>query len=69
MISLFLTSSELVDLTERKRKSEQVAWLKENAFPFVIGGNGNPKVFREYVAARLSGIKQASKPEPNWGAI
>ncbi len=68
---LFLTPSELIELTERKRKSEQIAWLKANDYPYAIGANGHPRVFREYVYARLSGIaKQSARtPEPNWGAI
>jgi hypothetical protein len=69
---LFLTQSELIELTERKRKAAQIAWLITNSFPFTIGGNGHARVTREYVLARLGGANmdaKRSKPEPNWGAI
>jgi Domain of unknown function (DUF4224) len=69
---LFLTQSELFELTERRRKAEQITWLKENDYPFAIGANGHARVSREYVLARLSGIRfnaAQSLPEPNWAAI
>lgn len=71
-MSLFLTHSELIELTERTRKTAQIAWLVANQFPFTIGANGHPRVSRDYVLARLGGshIKASrSTPEPNWGAI
>jgi Domain of unknown function (DUF4224) len=69
---LFLTPSELIELTERKRKSDQIAWLRANNFPFAVGANGHPRVFREYVYERLCGVGKMSverKPEPKWSAI
>ena len=71
-MSLFLSQSELVELTERKRKSEQIAWLIANAFPYAIGANGHARVFREYVYDRLCGNAKPSAlraPEPNWSAL
>mgnify|MGYP002387434431 CR=1 FL=1 len=72
MMSLFLSQSELIELTERKRKAAQIAWLIANQFPFSIGANGHARVSREYVLARLGGAHlnaSRSRPEPNWGAI
>ena len=70
---MFLTYDELVELTERKTKQTQIAWLKANGFRFVIGANGNPKVLREHVQIKLCGNTNHSNnhvaPEPNWGAI
>lgn len=70
---MFLTPDELVELTERKTKATQIAWLKANGFRFVIGANGNPKVLREHVQAKLCGhASTATAPvtaEPNWSAI
>ena len=72
MMSLFLSQSELIELTERKRKAAQIAWLIANQFPFSIGANGHARVTREYVLARLGGTNTnniRTHPEPNWGAI
>ncbi|MDZ4201461.1 MAG: DUF4224 domain-containing protein [Gallionella sp.] len=69
---MFLTQSELVELTERKRKAEQIAWLKANGYSYAIGANGHARVLRDHVQAKLCGIIASSTPataEPNWGAL
>lgn len=69
---MFLTQTELADLTERKRKSDQIAWLEANGYPYAIGANGHARVSREYVQARLSGTHgdpTPATPEPNWSAL
>ena len=69
---MFLSHDELVELTERKTKATQIAWLKANGFRFVIGANGHPKVLREHVQAKLGGgfkVSAPAEPEPNWAAI
>lgn len=69
---MFLTRDEIAELTERKTKSAQIAWLKVNGFHFVIGANGHPRVLREYVASRMGGHRpQNTKAslEPNWSAL
>ena len=69
---MFLTQAEVAELTERKRKSEQITWLKENKYPYAIGANGHARVSREYVQARLCGMHMAAvqtTPEPNWAAV
>ena len=69
---MFLTQTELAELTERKRKGEQIAWLKSNGYHYAIGANGHAKVLREHLHARLCGISNATPsttPEPNWGAM
>ena len=69
---MFLTQSELAELTERKRKGEQIAWLKANGYHFAIGANGHARVMREHVHARLCGGNMATTPaaaEPNWSAM
>jgi len=71
-MTLFLTQTELIELTERTRKASQIAWLIANQYPFAIGANGHARVSRDYVIARLGGahIKAThTVPEPNWGAI
>jgi len=69
---MFLTQTELAELTERKRKGEQIAWLKANGYHYAIGANGHARVLREHLHARLCGIGMAAAPatlEPNWGAM
>ena len=69
---MFLTQSELADLTERKRKGEQIAWLKANGYSYAIGANGHARVLREHLQARLCGVSIATAQatqEPNWGAM
>jgi hypothetical protein len=68
----FLTHNELAELTERKRKGEQIAWLKANGYSYAIGANGHPRVLSEHVQARLCGGMIAAAPatlEPNWAAM
>lgn len=69
---MFLTQSELAELTERKRKGEQIAWLKANGYLFAIGANGHARVLREHMQARLCGgsvVTTPAKMEPNWSAM
>lgn len=69
---MFLTQAELAELTERKRKDKQIAWLKANGYHFATGANGHARVLREHVQAKLCGGSMAAAPaatEPNWGAI
>lgn len=68
----FLTQTELAELTERKRKGEQIAWLKTNGYHYAIGANGHARVLREHVQARLCGASVIAAPattEPNWAAM
>lgn len=69
---MFLTQSELAELTERKRKGEQIAWLKANGYHYAIGANGHARVLREHLQARLCGVSMTAAPaavEPNWAAM
>jgi len=69
---MFLTQAELADLTERKRKGEQIAWLKANGYLFAIGASGHARVLREHMQARLCGGSATAAPattEPNWNAM
>lgn len=55
--SLFLTDEELTQLTGRKMKSLQKAWLKAQGIPFRVSATGHPVVTR----AAILGQPQ---PEP-----
>ena len=66
---MFLTIAELEMLTERKRKADQVAWLRKQRIPYLTGANGHPRVSRAYVENILAGRPDANEPEPNFAAI
>jgi hypothetical protein len=41
---MFLTKEELFQLTGYKRRAHIEAWLTQNGFRFVVGGDGWPRV-------------------------
>lgn len=66
---MFLTESELIDLTGYRQASKQVLHLKAQRIPFHTNRAGHPRVAR----AILEGSKasQPAKPKtwsPSWGA-
>ena len=54
---MFLTPDELHQLTGYKGRTAQTKWLVENSWPFIVGGDGNPKLLRVVVLARLGAGK------------
>lgn len=69
---MFLSQAELAELTERKRKADQITWLKSNGYHYAIGANGHARVLREHVQAKLCGVIASAVPataEPNWDAL
>jgi hypothetical protein len=57
---MFLTDDELLALTDRKRPSDQIRYLRERGYPFEIGAKGKPKVLRSVVEQR----HQIARPTP-----
>ncbi len=58
---MFLTATELIEMTGYQKHAAQQRWLKEQHIPFLIGGDGMPRVMR----ATVLGIFGASiKAEP-----
>lgn len=53
---MFLTAEELVTLTGRKMKSQQIAWLKKSGIPYRVNATGHPVVTRSAIEGR--------EPEP-----
>lgn len=66
---MFLTREELEELTERKRKADQVAWLRQHRVPFLMGAKGSPRVSRSHVENILAGQQDATGPQPNFAAL
>ncbi|MCS4284470.1 hypothetical protein M2396_002766 [Pseudomonas sp. BIGb0278] len=60
---MFMTPDEVADMTGYLRPRDQVRWLKEWNFGYVIGADGKPKVLRQVVLARLGGQAEKKGPE------
>lgn len=67
---MFMTETELYDLTGYKSPSAQVRWLKAHAWKFVLTCTGKPRVSRTYCEQKL-GVKRADAEDdqPNWNAL
>lgn len=66
---MFLTREELEALTERKRKADQVAWLRKHRIPYLVGAAGHPRVSRSFLENVLAGKRNVTEPEPNFDAL
>ncbi len=72
---MFLTRSELLEMTGYVRPKAQARWLAENQYPFEIGADGYPRVLQSCVEKRLGGaaIEAAAsrqrRTEPNFAAL
>ena len=42
---LFLSQTELQELTDLKMHSAQIRWLQKHAYPFEVSAVGKPKVW------------------------
>lgn len=58
---MFLTQSELIEMTGYQKHAAQQRWLKQQRIPFLIGGDGMPRVLRATVVGIFGG---SSKAEP-----
>jgi hypothetical protein len=54
---LNLTPEQVAEVTGRKQPKRQIKWLSENGWLFHVGGDGLPKVDREYYRERV-GVKR-----------
>ncbi|WP_158243838.1 MULTISPECIES: DUF4224 domain-containing protein [unclassified Pseudomonas] len=50
---MFLTKDEVVDLTGHARPAIQSRWLRTNAIPFILGGDGYPKVPKQSLLDKI----------------
>jgi hypothetical protein len=46
---LFLSETELVELTGYQRNKNQIRWLREHCWPFELASGGRPRVLRDAV--------------------
>ena len=64
MTRTFLTRDELADLTGYQQRRKQCAWLRDGGWPFVLGGDGHPRVLRDELVRRLSAAEGTIGAEP-----
>lgn len=62
---MIATKDDIEALTGRKRKTHQIEWLREHAYPFEIGADGRPKVLVSVIEDRLGG-STTTRRELNW---
>ncbi|MGH8652036.1 MAG: DUF4224 domain-containing protein [Gammaproteobacteria bacterium] len=48
-MSIFLSAEEIATLTGKRRKSCQIAWLRNSGVPFYVNASGRPVVTRAAV--------------------
>ena len=66
---MFLTPSELVELTGIKRPSAQFEWLRQNGWPVELDARRRPKLLRAVVEARMGAVPLHQQSAPNWEAL
>lgn len=65
---MFLTYSDLVEMTGYRSPRKMADWLAANGYEFDVRSDGRPNVLREQVLERQ--CKRAQTPaRPNLGAI
>lgn len=57
-MTMFLEPAEVAELTDRKFKSLQIKWLRENGVAFRISATGHPKVARSAIEGRSAAPPQ-----------
>jgi len=60
---MFLTKDELQALTGYQNRPQQINWLRENGYPFDIGGDRRPRVLKATVLAKLGAPATQSRPQ------
>lgn len=63
MAEMFLTKDELVTLTARKLKRQQIEQLRKMAVPFFVNATGHPVVTRVAIEGRPA---EALAPKKKW---
>ncbi|MDV5860315.1 DUF4224 domain-containing protein [Pseudomonas mendocina] len=52
---MLLTPEEVAGLTGYRKPSAQIRWLNAQQIPYLVGGDGLPKVLRAPLIERLGG--------------
>lgn len=65
---MFLTKSEIKELTGYARNTRQIEWLASHGYRFDVARSGVPMVLKSHIEERLGGIifKNKRTNEPNF---
>ena len=62
-----LGPAEIEEITGAKTSTNQISWLKENSWSYLVKKSGHPVVGRMYARLKLSGINPADMaPKAAW---
>lgn len=61
---MYLSRSDLVDLTGLKRPSAVMRWLDRERIIYLVGADGWPRVLQAVIMDRLGSKAVPVKPEP-----
>ena len=65
---MFLTPTELLELTGYKKPALQRRWLVEHGYRFDVRADGRAVVLTAAIEKKLAG-RRTSGPEPDWSAL
>jgi hypothetical protein len=65
MERLTLTPDQVFELTGYKRSGDQMRWLRDHGWVFVLNAAGRPVISRAYAERRLGGEQAVGVPEPS----
>lgn len=65
---MFLTPTELLELTGYKKPALQRRWLVEHGYRFDVRADGRAVVLTAAIEKKLAG-RHISGPEPDWSAL
>ena len=65
---MFLTPTELLELTGYKKPALQRRWLVEHGYRFDVRGDGRAVVLTAAIEKKL-GERRISGPAPDWSAL
>lgn len=59
---MFLTDTDVENLTGYKRPADQRRWLSDHGWIFEISRTGRPRVLADYVKNKMSGVDSKRAP-------
>jgi hypothetical protein len=70
VMSMFISSNELAELTGYKVGFYQAQWLKDHGYPYELTISGKPRVLRAFVEKRLglASVIPKSQTEPDFSS-
>lgn len=71
-MSEFLSRDEIIELTGKKRPSDQIAWLAKTGWIYETNAAGRPVIGRDYARTKLGGGRTINQPVgglPNFSAL